>query len=215
MILTPHKLTIALLLSGVGHGLFLYASFDDEYVLQSPDSQMNALQLEFISMAVADHSSKYQEQSVKETSTDSLVAQEKVAQKRALHRNETNKIATDESLTDPLANSVKDRQQWKKQLSKPVENQDVLMQLVYRAINQHKHYPYMARRLGQQGKVSVNFVMHPDGQVTDVVVVESSRYSVLDRAAEQAVVAISPFAMAAEYLNYEKVFDIAVDFRLN
>lgn len=211
MTLPKHKLTIALLLSAAGHGLFLFGSFNDEFLLQSPDSQMNELQLEFTSM----DSSSHKEPSVKTTNTDSLVAQEKVAQKRALHRAETTKIATDESLAEPLTNSGKDRQQQKKQLSKSVENQDALMQLVYRAINQHKHYPYMARRLGQQGKVSVNFVMHPDGQVTDVVVVESSRYSVLDRAAEQAVVAISPFAMAAEYLSYEKVFDIAVDFRLN
>lgn len=214
MILAPHKLTIALLLSGVGHGLFLFGSFDDESLLQLPESQMNALHLELTSMNVAD-SSSHKELSVKEVNRDLLVAQEKVTQKRMLKRNDARKIATDESLTKPLANSGKDRQQRKKQLTKPVENHDALMQLVYRAVNQHKHYPYMARRMGQQGKVSLNFVMHPDGQVTDVVVVESSRYSVLDRAAEQAVVAISPFAMAADYLDYEKVFELAVDFRLN
>lgn len=214
MILLKHKLTIALLLSGVGHGLFLFGSINDEFQPQSSESQMNTLHLELTSMAAAD-SSSHKDQSAKEVNRDSLVVQEKVTQKQVLHRTEPKKIATDESLAEPLANSGKDRQQRKKQLTKPVENHDALMQLVYRAVNQHKHYPYMARRLGQQGKVSLNFVMHPDGQVTDVVVVESSRHSVLDRAAEQAVVAISPFVMAADYLDYDKVFELAVDFRLN
>lgn len=214
MKLSQHKLTYALLLSGVAHGLFMFGSLDDELFLRSPESQRNALHLEFTSIAAVARS-EHREQAVGESNRETLSTQKNLTEKKVFDRNDKNEKSTDAARDDLLVNSGKDRYQQKKQLSKRVENHDALMQLVYQAISEHKRYPYMARRLSQQGKVTLNFVMHPDGQVTDVMVIKSSHYPVLDRAAEQAVVTISPFAMAADYLVYEKVFDIAVDFRLN
>jgi len=214
MKLSKHKLTFALLLSGVVHGLFMFGSFDDELFLQSPVSQLNTLHLEFASKAVA-ASSDHREQAVRESNSKTLTTQKNVTNKKILDSSQKKEKSADDTRTEQLINTGKDQYQQKKLLSKRVESHDTLIQLVYQAISEHKRYPYMAHRLGQQGKVTLNFVMHPDGQVSDVMVIESSHYPVLDRAAEQAVVAISPFAMAADYLVYEKVFDIAVDFRLN
>lgn len=214
MNLPQHKLTIALVLSGLVHGLLMFGSFNNELFIQSTETQINSLYLELSSQLAASRS-KQVDITLEENHEKLLATQHKAAEQTKLNQAEKKQIPAEPTQSEQLSNSAMDQQQQKKQLSKPVDNHDALMQLVYQAISEHKHYPYMARRLGQQGKVTLNFIMHPDGLVTDVMVIESSRYSVLDRAAEEAVVAISPFAMAAEYLSYEKVFDIAVDFRLN
>ncbi|MFW2372532.1 MAG: energy transducer TonB [Gammaproteobacteria bacterium] len=207
-------MTIALVLSGLVHALFMFDSFNNELFIQFTETQSNSLYLE-LSKQMAVSSSQQKDSAIVDDYEKLLATQHIIAEQKKLNQAEKQQKSKEQAQAEQLSNSAKDEQQQKKQLSKPVVNHDALLQLVYQAISEHKRYPYMARRLGQQGKVSLNFVMHPDGQVTDVVVIESSRYSVLDRAAEQAVVAISPFAKAAEYLSYEKVFDIAVDFRLN
>jgi len=90
-----------------------------------------------------------------------------------------------------------------------------LLQLIYMEINKHKHYPYIAKRQGREGLVKLNFVMHPDGEVTDIAIVETSHFAVLDNAARHAVQAISPFRVAAEYLDSYHRYDVNIDFRLN
>ncbi len=92
---------------------------------------------------------------------------------------------------------------------------DELRKFVYEAINREKHYPYMARRQRREGLVKLNFVMHPNGKVTDIAIVESSRFDTLDKAARQAVESISPFHLAAEYLTMQQHYDVGIDFRLN
>jgi protein TonB len=92
---------------------------------------------------------------------------------------------------------------------------DELRRFVYQAINREKRYPYLARRQRREGLVKLNFTMHPDGQVTDIAIVQSSRFSILDNAARQAVQAISPFQLAAEYLDAQHSYNVDIDFRLN
>lgn len=92
---------------------------------------------------------------------------------------------------------------------------DELRKFVYEAINRQKHYPYMARRQHREGLVKLNFVMHPNGNVTDIAIVESSRFHLLDKAAMQAVESISPFHLATEHLTMQQQYDVGIDFRLN
>lgn len=92
---------------------------------------------------------------------------------------------------------------------------DELRKFVYEAINREKHYPYMARRQRREGMVKLNFVMHPNGKVTDIAIVQSSRFAVLDKAAKRAVEAISPFHLASQYLTMQQHYDVGIDFRLN
>ncbi|MCW8956676.1 MAG: energy transducer TonB [Gammaproteobacteria bacterium] len=205
---------IALVLSGLVHGLFMFDGVNDEPSMQSPEVQEHSLHLEFVIEEKA-ASRKPKQEVAREISHNPVITQQKITDKQVLKRSEKNKKWVEKAQHEQQVNTFEDQHEQKKQINKSVENHDLLMQLVYQAINKYKAYPYMARRLGQQGKVTLKFVMHPDGLVTDVVVIGSSQYSVLDNAARQAVSAISPFAMAADYLSYEKVFDIAVDFRLN
>jgi protein TonB len=89
------------------------------------------------------------------------------------------------------------------------------LSLLHQAIDSRKHYPVLARRQQREGTVRLQFVMRPDGVVSDIAVVESSRFELLDNAAKQAVAAISPFVLAANYISESRSFDVNIEFRLN
>ena len=55
-------------------------------------------------------------------------------------------------------------------------------------------YPAIARRRGWCGKLVLGFVLCADGSVENLEVLKSSGYSILDRAAVQAVVKTAPFS---------------------
>ena len=95
------------------------------------------------------------------------------------------------------------------------EERRLLLNLLYSEINAHKKYPYIAIRQQREGRVSVNFILHPDGHITDVAIKKSSDYSVLDRAATRAVEKVQPLQLAANYLQQTELFNVDIEFRLN
>ncbi len=134
---------------------------------------------------------------------------------------ETENLDEKELLTEQVVKNKEQliTQQVEQQIAQQAVNYqqqaDDLSLHIYRAINKNKQYPYRARRLNKQGNVKLSFVMHPDGLVSDVTVLESSYHKILDSAAQRAVSSISPFAMAAQYLNYKHQYNIDIEFRLN
>ena len=64
---------------------------------------------------------------------------------------------------------------------------------IRQAVDEHKHYPRMARRLGLEGRVVVAFTVEADGRLARVRVVESSGSELLDEAALEAVRQAAPF----------------------
>ena len=103
-------------------------------------------------------------------------------------------------------------------LSKPTGQESeasALLALLYSAINNQKHYPYTAIRQRREGLVNLTFTIHPDGLVTDIEIIKSSRFRALDKAAIHAVASISPFALAADYLEETHHYNVDIDFRLN
>jgi protein TonB len=54
-------------------------------------------------------------------------------------------------------------------------------------------YPAMARRMKWQGQASIGFILHPSGEVTNLVVEKSSGFPVLDKQAIAAVQTAAPF----------------------
>ena len=208
-----HNIAVALALSGLVHGLFLLAVNFKQVNIQSPQPRMDVLYLE-LAMSTGVVVAK-PEQDVAESNSVSLIARQDEVAEQSHERDVQEKQTVAQVSAGIMKDSFEDHFESLQQASKPVENHDQFIQLVYQAVNQHKRYPYMARRMGQEGKVKISFVMHPDGKVTDIMLVESSRYSLLDRAAEESIAAISPFVQAADYLAYEKMFDIAVEFRIN
>jgi protein TonB len=65
--------------------------------------------------------------------------------------------------------------------------EEAYMRTLRKAIEARKGYPRRARRLHQEGDVTVGFSVRRDGSITDLHVVESSGHSLLDRAALEAV----------------------------
>ncbi len=95
------------------------------------------------------------------------------------------------------------------------EEKQVLLSLLHREINAKKQYPYLAIRQRRQGRVSLNFMLHPDGRISDIAIIESSRFEILDHAARSAIEKVSPFRLATNYLQQTELFNVDIEFRLN
>jgi protein TonB len=57
-------------------------------------------------------------------------------------------------------------------------------------------FPPAARRMGWSGKVLISFVVCRDGQVSEIRIVESTGYPVLDRSAVDTIRKVAPFPKA-------------------
>lgn len=66
-------------------------------------------------------------------------------------------------------------------------------------------YPSVASRSGWQGKLRIDFVINNDGTVSDIKVVKSSNYPVLDDAAVTALKLASPFPPFPENFAIESI----------
>jgi len=67
------------------------------------------------------------------------------------------------------------------------------LEMVRLKIERHKKYPEEARTRRMEGRVTVRFVITPEGGIRDTTVVKSSRQKALDEAALLAVQNASPF----------------------
>lgn len=92
--------------------------------------------------------------------------------------------------------------------------QHYLQQLAAR-IRQNRFYPAACRRLGEQGRVVIGFVIQRDGRLDDIRVVQSSGYERLDNAARQAVERASPTSpLPASFPSNNRAVQVPVDFVL-
>ena len=98
--------------------------------------------------------------------------------------------------------------------SQALASDDHLIELLHSRISDKKHYPYFAKRQRRQGVATVSFVLHPNGDIEDARLVNSSRTELLDRAALTAVENIEPFEAAQDYLEAAETFNIDVVFEL-
>ncbi|MFN3395380.1 MAG: energy transducer TonB [Thermodesulfovibrionales bacterium] len=60
-------------------------------------------------------------------------------------------------------------------------------------ITKNISYPFMARKMGWSGRVTISFIIIEDGSVKDIKIVESSGFDILDRNAAETVKKVSPF----------------------
>jgi len=60
-------------------------------------------------------------------------------------------------------------------------------------ITKNLTYPYMARKMGWSGRVTVSFIVSESGDVMDIKILESSGFDLLDRNAVETVKKVSPF----------------------
>lgn len=86
------------------------------------------------------------------------------------------------------------------------------VKLLSNALGQHLTYPKIAVDFKIKGTVFVGFLLHPDGKVTDVKVVQTSDAAVLDKAALTAVEMMS-LQDVSQYVPDPKFLVIGVYFR--
>ena len=73
-------------------------------------------------------------------------------------------------------------------------------EMVRLRIENHKRYPNAAKARQIEGRVTIHFVISPDGHVSELKIVKSARHSSLDRAALSAVKEASPFPTPPKHL---------------
>jgi protein TonB len=82
-------------------------------------------------------------------------------------------------------------------------------------IARHRSYPRIARRLRQEGTVEVGFVVLADGRLTEIELVDSSGYDLLDHAAIQAVRDVRQFRpIPSELARKRWNLSVPLNFRL-
>ncbi len=87
--------------------------------------------------------------------------------------------------------------------------------MVRMKIESRKQYPESARDKQIQGRVRVGFVITPDGQISSLEIVKSSRHGILDRAALEAVRNAAPLPRPPANLFKEKLLvEITILFEL-
>ncbi len=91
---------------------------------------------------------------------------------------------------------------------------DALLEMLHKAIDEHKRYPYLAKRQRREGTVRVGFAIETDGRVNQLSVVDSSRSLMLDEAALAAVTQIQPFAPAQAMLDRRQEFQVDIVFSM-
>ena len=85
--------------------------------------------------------------------------------------------------------------------------------MLHTAIQKHQHYPSSAAALKREGRVTVKFMLHKNGNVSFLRVVASSGTDSLDEAAVSAIKAATPFANVAQYLDKDDEYSVDVIFK--
>ncbi|WP_419770280.1 MAG: energy transducer TonB [Candidatus Marinarcus sp.] len=84
-------------------------------------------------------------------------------------------------------------------LKKALEDEYLLK--IRETIDKNKIYPMIAKRLGQTGKVYLNFTIKGSGQIVDIKIVKNAQYKRLDDAATEILVKIKKFEPIPNELN--------------
>lgn len=88
---------------------------------------------------------------------------------------------------------------------------EILLKL-HAAIAAKQSYPESALELKQKGTVKIGFSLYPDGQLKNITLLKSSGFDEIDRAALNAVHAISPATAIARSLKTAEFFSVDIVF---
>lgn len=88
-----------------------------------------------------------------------------------------------------------------------------LLKLLYMATGEHLVYPRISADFNQSGIVKIRFKIHPNGMVTNVVMLKSSGYDFLDQAGLSAISDMSPVRNVDAYLSKPEFIEVNIVFR--
>lgn len=94
-----------------------------------------------------------------------------------------------------------------KSLDKP------LLKLLYAATAANMVYPKIAIDFNEHGTVNIGFLVYPNGVITKITLLKSSGFDILDKAALDAVAAMSPVRYVDTYLKKPKFLAVDVVFK--
>lgn len=92
------------------------------------------------------------------------------------------------------------------------QEENIILNLLHTAIAEKQMYPEIAAALNQTGTVTIQFLLFPDGHLSNISVAKSSGIPSLDTAALAAVQAISPAKAAGSHLQQSQFFSIDIVF---
>ncbi|MCD6217256.1 energy transducer TonB, partial [bacterium] len=79
-----------------------------------------------------------------------------------------------------------------------------------------KKYPLIARSKGKEGSVVVEFTLHLDGSISDILILERASFSSFNDAAITAVNSAAPFEPIPAVLGISKMsISVRLTFQLN
>lgn len=79
--------------------------------------------------------------------------------------------------------------------------------LIREKIEKNKEYPFIAKIKNIEGTVKVTFSIQPNGEISEIKIIESSGYEILDEAAVLAIKRCNPFPPLPEEL---KISDLKI-----
>ena len=74
-------------------------------------------------------------------------------------------------------------------------NAESYLEMVRLKIEQHKRYPRQASAMALEGRVTLQFIITPNGTVREIKIAKGARYEALNTAARQAVENAAPFPL--------------------
>jgi len=87
-----------------------------------------------------------------------------------------------------------------------------VLQQLHNAIAKAQRYPENAYQLNQHGTTKIEFILHPNGTMSQIALIKESGYSLLDEAALRSVKAIQPFYMSGNHLIKSERFSVSIEF---
>lgn len=85
-------------------------------------------------------------------------------------------------------------------------------------LERYKHYPSIARRNGYEGFIEIEFIIDKDGNVLSQNILKSSKFNILNKAAEKMIKRASPLPPIPEAIRFNEDsfrFVVPVSFTLD
>lgn len=89
-----------------------------------------------------------------------------------------------------------------------------LLDILHQATGENLVYPKIAADFNEMGMVGVGYTISPNGQISQVKLIKTSGYDILDQAALDAIHAMSPVKNVSAYLDKPKYIAAYIEFRL-
>ena len=102
------------------------------------------------------------------------------------------------------------QQIFKQQLSPGLHSQ--LLEALHDAIEKNQIYPEQASQLGLTGSVTLSFILHPNGNISNAQIVHPTRYTILNQSALATLQKVTPFNAEKYHLKLPTILIITIKF---